>query len=245
MNVKKSKTAPKPKRPAPNPPVKKAMKIEIAPEPEIRDVNPPMPEDLINKLFECFHSMRSIVENHAARLNALDRRRLNGVRKPTLGFVVDAYKYAEEYQELLPYYCPIEKFREDFKYFENFQSLFILGKQLQDMLWNISLKAADTVYEDALIFYAQVREANLKGIGAHEDMYNKLFQFFKKNKRAGAGPTQKEVRSDMNALLSGKREGEVIVRNVKPKVIRGSREVVDKKYEGGERLKEEITTNEE
>jgi hypothetical protein len=51
-----------------------------------------------------------------------------------------------------------------------------------------------------------------------------LSQFFKKGKREGAGPTQKELERDFKAVLHGKREGEVAVRNVKPKVVVGSRE---------------------
>jgi hypothetical protein len=35
-------------------------------------------------------------------------------------------------------------------------------------------------------------------------------------------------------VLHGKRSGEVIVRNLKPKVIKGKREAVDKKHDGGD-----------
>jgi hypothetical protein len=205
----------------------KARKKETAREPKGLNASPPMPEELIKKLDGYFAGMMSILENYAVRLHAQDRRRLNGVRKPTLGFVSDAYRSAELFPNLLPYYCPIEKFREDFKYFNNFQMLLGLCKTAQEMLWNITLKAADAAYEDALMFYAQVREAKIKGIDAHENLYNNLFQFFKKSKRDGAEPAQKEVMSDVNALLRGKKDGEVIVRNVRPKVAKGRREVAD------------------
>jgi hypothetical protein len=102
---------------------------------------------------------------------------------------------------------------------------------------------ANIVYEDALDFYGAVKHGAAKGIDAYESVYKELFQFFKKSKREGQGPTQEEVMRDANALLRGKKDGEVIIRNVRPKVIKGSREVVDEKYEDAKKKKKEFTTN--
>jgi hypothetical protein len=228
MKAMKKEPAPKPKRPAPGPPVKKGRKIETAPAPDKTLVNPPMPEDLIKEIAGCFEKMKDILLNYAVHLKALDRRRLNGVRKPTRGFIDKAFELAEDNQELLPQYCTIEKFREDLNYFINFDNLISLSDQARGLLWNITLMAADTAYKDALIFYAQAREASVKGYGAQEGTYNDLLPFFKKTKKESAEPALKEAERDFKAVLHGKRDGEVAVRNVKPKVIKGRREAIDK-----------------
>jgi hypothetical protein len=231
MKDKKNKAAPKPKSPALMPPMKKAVKIETAPEPEIRDVNPPMPEEQIKKLAECFSEINRILGNYAVYLRPSDRRHLNGVGQPTLGFIVNAYQNAVENPELLPHHVPIEKFREDCFYFENFQSLIVANKQAREKLWNITLLAVNNAYADAREFYGIVRQSARSKIQTSKVIYNELFPFFKRGKREGSGPTRKELKSDVNALLSRKRDGEVIVRNVKPKIIKGSREVIDKSGE--------------
>jgi hypothetical protein len=94
------------------------------------------------------------------------------------------------------------------------------------LLWNITLLAADTEYEDARAFYGGAFQSAKRKVKTTVTIYKDLFPFFKKAKRAGAGPTLKEIERDFNAVLHGKRDGEVIVRNVKPKVLKGKREVI-------------------
>jgi hypothetical protein len=210
--------------------IMKARKTELVPAPKRPAANPPMPEPSIEKLAEYFAGIKGILENYAVHLRPLDRRRLNGVGIPTRGFITQAYQFAEENPELLPYYIPLEKFSEDYENFINFHNVLDQCKQAQKMLWNITLQAADTAYADALKLYASAREAADSGMEASINVYKDLFPFFKKSGKTGGAPARKEVLSDVNALLSGKRSGEVTVRNVKPKVIKGGREVIDEEF---------------
>ena len=43
-------------------------------------------------------------------------------------------------------------------------------------------------------------------------------------------PTQKKAKKDFNAVLKGKKDGEVIVKNIKPKTSGGKREIIDKTF---------------
>jgi hypothetical protein len=221
----------------------KAKKNEKADEPEIRAVNPPLPEDLIARLAEYYAGIENILEEHAARLSPQDRRRLNGVGDATLGFIGEAFKLAITNRPILPHNIPFDKFDEDLERFSKLQSVLNKAKQSQVLLWNITLQAADAAYNDALSFYGSARMTARKKDALSVPVYKALFPFFKKTRRAGAPPTQKEVLSDANALLRGKKDGEVVIRNVKPKVIKGAHEVIDVKYEGGGKFKEEFTTN--
>jgi hypothetical protein len=52
--------------------------------------------------------------------------------------------------------------------------------------------------------------------------------------------TESEVEKDIRALLHFKRDGKVVVENIKPKVTGGVREVVDTQYAGSAQFKETV-----
>jgi len=195
--------------------------------------NPAMPEEMIEKLTADFVSLRSELEEYAAHLRALDRKRLNGVGIKTLGFISRSFEYAAENPEFLPYYLPLEKYREDHAYFVSFHTLLDIGKQIQELLWNITIQAADVVYTDSLEFYSSVREAARRRVDASETMYKDLGLFFKRRRKARDTPTVKEAIRDANALLHGKRDGTIVIENVRPKVTGGRHTVVDERFEDG------------
>jgi hypothetical protein len=86
-----------------------------------------------------------------------------------------------------------------------------------------------------------VQEAARRRVDAAESVYNALNVFFRNRGHSQAdgeeAPTEKEIMRDVKATLHGKRDGEVIVRNVKPKITAGKREVIDKKFSDSEQFK--------
>jgi len=51
-------------------------------------------------------------------------------------------------------------------------------------------------------------------------------------------PTQKKVKRDIDALLHGRKDGEVIIKNVKPKTSGGKHEVIDETFRDTASFKE-------
>ena len=51
-------------------------------------------------------------------------------------------------------------------------------------------------------------------------------------------PTKKQLKRDINALERGKKDGEIIIRNVSPKTTGGNREVIDETYKSRAFFKE-------
>ena len=51
-------------------------------------------------------------------------------------------------------------------------------------------------------------------------------------------PTQKKAKKDFNAVLKGKKDGEVIVKNIKPKTSGGKREIIDETFKDSAQFKE-------
>jgi len=208
------------------------------PAPKRPSVNPPMPNLTIEKLINDFTNIRSELENYAAHLRALDRKRLNGVGIKTLGFIDRSHEYAAENPEFLPYYLSLEKYTEDHDYFIGFHTLLDIDKQIQELLWNITLQAADMVYTDSLEFYSSVREAARRRVDASESIYKDLSLFFRKYRKAQDKPTAKEIIRDANAILRGKRNGKIALENIKPKLTGGAHKVVDERFEDSEQFKE-------
>jgi hypothetical protein len=198
-----------------------------------------MPMKKIEQLSYEFNDVKTELENYAAHLRALDRKRLNGVGIKKQGFIERAYELAETNPEYLPHYLTIEKFQEDNEYFIAFRSLYDTVKQIQEILWNITIQASDIVYTDALEFYASVREASKRRVDAAETLYKELEVFFKRKKsQDDEEPTQKRTLQDAKAIIRGKRNGKVVVENVSPKLTGGKHKVIDEKFDNSERFKE-------
>jgi hypothetical protein len=51
-------------------------------------------------------------------------------------------------------------------------------------------------------------------------------------------PTEKKIKRDVDALLHGRKDGEVIIKNIRPKTSRGTHEVIDETFTGTASFKE-------
>jgi hypothetical protein len=121
--------------------------------------NPDVPERVIELINMALNDLKTILDDYAQHLRALDRRRLNGVGVRKLGFIERAYEIALENAEFLPHYLTIDRFGTDIQYFMDFRSLTDLTDQIREKLWNITIQSSDIAYTDALEFYASVRKA--------------------------------------------------------------------------------------
>ena len=82
------------------------------------------------------------------------------------------------------------------------------------------------------------RDAAYRRIDAAESIYNELHTFFYHRPREGEQPTRKKVKRDFNALERGTKNGEIIVKNIKPKITNGKHEVIDETYRDSAEFKE-------
>jgi hypothetical protein len=204
--------------------------------------NPDVPQATIDQLNEVLNGIKTILDDYAQHLRALDRRRLNGVGVRKLGFIERAYEIALENAEFLPHYLTIERFGEDIQYFMDFRTLTDLTAQIREKLWNITIQSADIAYTDALEFYASVREAAKRRVDAAETIFNELSPFFRTMGRrmedSEAEPTKKQVLRDFKALESGRHDGVLIIENRKPKLSGGKRKIVDETFKDTAEFKE-------
>jgi hypothetical protein len=203
-------------------------------------VNPPIPVLALNSIAADLNSVKADLEEYAAHLRSLDRKRLNGVGIKKLGFIERAFELAAENPEFLPHYLTLEKFRSDHQLFILLRSLYDTNKQITELLWNLVITTADMDYTDALEFYASVRKAAKRRVDAAESIFREMETFFKRKKGEGGEPTEKEILRDAKAYLHNKRDGKVIIENVKPKLAGGKHKVIDEKFQDSERFKDTV-----
>jgi hypothetical protein len=178
------------------------------------------------------------LEDYAAHMRPLDRSRVNGVGIRRQGFIERCYQLAVENTEFLPHWLTIQKFNDDHSHFVELRSLFDTGRQIQELLWNLIMNSADMVYTDALEFYDSVRSAAKRRIDAAESIFEELHIFFRRPRNGSEEPTEEEVLRDMKALLHGKKDGKIVVENVKPKITKGTHKIIDEHYTDSAQLKE-------
>jgi hypothetical protein len=202
--------------------------------------NPDVPQATIDHLNTMLNDLKTILDNYAQHLRALDRKRLNGVGVRKLGFIERAYEIALENSEFLPHYLTIERFGEDIQYFMDFRSLVDLTSQIREKLWNITIQSADIAYTDALEFYASVREAAKRRVDAAETIFGELSTFFKRRRGETEVETEKQELRDFKSLLHGKHDGKLVIENIKPKLTGGKRKVIDETFRDTAKFKDSI-----
>jgi len=208
---------------------------------DIRRPNPTpsIPPLKQGEILETLDNLKANLETYAAHLRALDRRRLNGVGIKKQGFIERAYLLSVKNSEFLPHWLTVQKFNTDNTYFQNFRAMVDLTDQIRELLWNITIESSDMVYTDALEFYASVREAAKRRIDAAESIFNELSVFFKsRGRRSEEEPTEKQQLRDFKALQRGKRDGKIVIENIKPKLIGGEHKVIDETFRDTAEFKE-------
>jgi hypothetical protein len=203
------------------------------------DPNPLPGVDALDDITRKTHSLADILDNYAANLRVLDRLRHNSVGIKRLGFIEAALRIAGNFPEYHPHWLNTEKFQQDLGLYNSSLSLVEACRVLEEKALNINTKASDMAFTDALEYYSQVKDAFRRRIDSACALYEELHGFFKgMGPHETGNPTEKEIKQDVDALLHGRKDGEVIIRNVRPKTAGGKREVTDKTYEDRASFKE-------
>jgi len=204
--------------------------------------NPDIPARIIDIMNEELNELKTALEEYAQHFRPLDRKRKNGVGIERQGFIDRALEIAEENPEFLPHYVPIEDFQSDYQYFVSVRTLYDLSKQISELLMNIMVEAADMVYTDALEYYNSVKEAAKRRVDPAETLAKELEPFFKprmKRKTNPDGtPTEKQLMRDFKGALKGKKDAEILIENVKPKLTGGVHKVIDEEFKDDVKFKE-------
>jgi hypothetical protein len=194
--------------------------------------SPPFPAE-IDDITKAVMAQIENISAHTANLRALDRQRHNGVGMKRIGFIEAAFRISKQFPQYYPHWLWRGKFQNDRLLFRAVNSLIEACRSLEEKAWNIHVESADMVYTDALEYYARVKDAAERRIDAAETIYDELKSFFHDGKSGEENAaTRKKIKRDVNSLLRGKKDGEVIIRNVSPKTTGGRREIIKNKEIG-------------
>jgi hypothetical protein len=186
---------------------------------------------LVNSITQDVLYLITELSNYAANLRALDRQRHNGVGLRRHGVIEAALRLSTEFPQYFPHWLTTAKFQADLDLFNAVRSLVEVCRSLEEKAWNINVEASDMVYTDALEYYSQVQDAAERRIDSAESIYNELHAFFRTHgNRHRDEPTEQEVERDVKALLKGKKDGKVVVENIKPKMSGGKHKVIDETF---------------
>jgi len=208
------------------------------PTPRRADPNLPPTPEVVNNITNNVLELIEQLEGYTANLRALDRQRHNGVGLKRQGFIEAAFRLSTKFPQYFPHWLDTEKFQSDLDLFNAIRSLVEVCRSLEEKAWNINVESSDMVYTDALEYYSQVQDAANRRIDAAESIYIELHGFFRRGPMEADQPTKKQLKRDINALERGTKDGEVIIRNIRPKTSGGKREVIDETFRDKATFKE-------
>jgi hypothetical protein len=103
---------------------------------------------------------------------------------------------------------------------------------------NTQLIYSDDAYSMALLFYNNVKSMAKRGDPMARALADTMKTYFKKKKSDSEEPTQKEILRDVKALEHGKKDGKIVIENIKPHMTGGVHKVVDDIRTGHTAIKE-------
>jgi len=177
-------------------------------------------------------------------LSEAERRRLLGSGVRRYGFIDKVSDFAVANPEFIPPYMNEADLKDAIRQIELLRDISATLQQLLRITNDDLLVAGDEAYRIALMYYNSVKEAANRRVPGAEAIFRILRAFFSRPRRAKEEPTEMEVERDLKALLHGKKEGEIIVKNENPVTSGGVHEVIDEVHKGHAAVKETFTENE-
>jgi hypothetical protein len=189
-----------------------------------------MPQEVFDEIAAAIKTAMEKADPYSARLNAVDRIRNRGVGVKRMGFIMNAFGYAVRNPQFLPPDISISQYQKDIDNLINTNSLVVLTRQLLEYMVNLNILCGNKAYMDSLGLFSSLRRHARLHLEGSESIFRDLKAFFKNMGVRDRPQTRKEQMRDAAALIDGKRDGEMTIINVRPKVKRGRREVIIEEF---------------
>lgn len=170
--------------------------------------------------------MKDFMEVANNRLTAQQRKRKVGPGVRNYGFLEKVADFAEVEPQFAYFFQPVD-LRNCIRNIEMCRDLVVSLQAFARAVMNTLLIYSYDAYSMSLIFYKMVKEMSRRGEPVAVELFKELRPFFKRTRRAGAPVTGKRAERDLRALMHGKKDGELIVKNISPKLSGGARGIID------------------
>ena len=184
---------------------------------------------MIEKISEMIADFTADHDSDSA-LTGTERRRLIGAGVRNYGFIEKAWDIARENPQFLPGNFSAAQFHANIQSLDEYRQLLWMLEKFVQVVNEAMLISADASMRDALRIYRTLREQTMSRVHGAEPLFRALLRFFQRPRhpeQESTEPTLKQLEQDFNKLVHGKAEGEIIVKNEKPRATGGKREIVD------------------
>jgi len=195
-------------------------------------------EQLFEDIDSILQDMRVDMQNEA--LTTAERLRLLGSGVRRYGFIDKVSDIAEANPEFAPPFYDGTTLKTLIRKIEILRNLSAALAQMQRITDDVLLQVSDEAFQMALGYYNTVREAARRRQPGAQAVFNVLRLFFRRGRLTGDEPTEHEVERDVKALLHGKKDGEIVIKNERPHMTGGARKVIDETHRDRVALKETV-----
>jgi len=175
-----------------------------------------------------------IAENN---LTDAQRRRKIGAGVRNYGFIEKVADLAEANPQYAQFF-DLNSLRNAIMNFDLCRNQLVQLQSFIRSTSNTMLIFSNDGYGMSLIFYNIVKDMGRRGDPTAAALYRILQPFFKRPKRSAGPLTEKETERELHALLHSKKDGKLIVENIKPKLTGGVHKVIEEKFTDTEQFKE-------
>jgi len=195
-------------------------------------------------MFGNFADLMPELENTV--LTTSERRRLLGSGVRRYGFIDKVSDTAVEYPQFWPasVHGTVEfqtAIKDRLREIEALRNLMAWQHYVNRVTGDLLLLAGNDAFRMANTYYASVRSAARSRLPGAQALYELLRSFFRKPRRPGEEPTERELMRNVCALYHGSKDGTVTIHNESDQRVRGKRVLVDnthKKPRGGVKIVE-------
>jgi len=179
---------------------------------------------ITNKIVD---AMNDFMQHYNQRLKPSERNRKVGSGTKNLGFIEKVTSISFDANEFAPLLFETETLRRRIKEIEIKRNILVALQSFSRFVSDSMLISSDEAYKLSLIYYNITKELSRRRNPDAQVIYSSLKPFFKKTRRKPHDPTQKEIIRDAKALIHGKKDGKIIIKNERPHLEGGKFEVID------------------
>jgi len=183
----------------------------------------------INTYLEGKRQFLTDAQKLSGELTGKERLRLYGAGVKNYGLIEKAYDIASENPDYMPPHLDIDGLRDSLIEFDHVRQLVFELEQYLRAAENAALLESDAHYHSALRIYSSLKEQARNGVAGADALFKALQPFFRRRKRNGEADgqlTAKQAERKAKKLIQGKAEGEIHIKNIKPRAEGGAHEVV-------------------
>ena len=143
-----------------------------------------IPEETIAAVLQNLQNCKSLLEPYLLALTPEERQSILKMGDKTVATVLKTKEYVVTNPQFVPSYMNVDEFVADASVVMQLTPITNLAAQLSRDVEDTVMVAGSEAFQEALLYYGQIKEAASKGVPSAEPIYDDLKQrFAKKTKR--------------------------------------------------------------